>query len=425
MGPVRAVALGLLLALLPNPVAADEDRYPPLFQHPVARAAHRAFRFKEYGQAARLADRILKTNQLAEDEHAGLLFIKARALLRSGEQMEAIDTFAQLMKKKGSLADHAAWYHGSMLLEAPHPPKKETTEAALRSLERVPLSCRFGPQARNILIKNFLILGREEEACRLAAEAVRTYSGSAKEAGAILQLALCRERLAVKVAKENGWPQAREILRDVAALYRELAVLWPHLPSGMKAAEHSKRLSERGIRPRPLDPSELLVRARKIGNRLRSRRDLSTLQRIKTLLPKNPKDPSRCEVDLLYGVLAARYRWFRTAYSTLRRVVKSCPDSELRARANLDVAGLLARRQPKTAIEEYQLIQRRWPKSSVAPLALYKAGELARQRKDEDSASRVFLLCVEKYPASLAAAQSRWGLAWMAYRAKKYDQALS
>ncbi|MFC1654802.1 transglycosylase SLT domain-containing protein [Myxococcota bacterium] len=391
----------------------------------MAQAAHRAFRFKKYGQAARLAERVLEKHRLKEDERAGLLFIRARALLRAGEQMEAVDTFARLMKQKGTLANHAAWYHGSMLLETLRPPKKEYTQSALESLRSVPLSSRFGMQARRILVKYLLIVGREGEACRLAAEAVQAYSGRAREAGAMLQLALCRERLAVKVAEESGWPQAREILREVAALYRELAVLWPHLPSGMKALEHSKRLSERGIRPRPLDPAGLLARARQIAGRLRSRRDLYTLKRIKTLLPKNPKDPSRYEVDLLYGVLAARYRWFRTAYRTLRKVMKNCPDTELRARANVDVAGLLARRQPRMAIQEYLLLQKRWPKSSVAPLALYKAGELARRLKDQAAAQRIFLLCVEKYPATPSAARSRWGLAWMAYRAKKYKEALS
>jgi len=425
MLPVRVVALGILLALLPDPVAADEDQFPPLFNHPVARAAHRAFRFKKYGQAARLSGRVLEKHRLKEDERAGLLFIRARALLGAGEPMEAIDTFEKLMKLGGTLADHAAWYHGSMLLEILRPPKEEYTKAAIESLSRVPVGSRFGVQARRMLVKYLLVSGREEEACRLAAEAVRVHAGSAREAGAMLQLALCQERLAVKVAEESGWPQAREMLREVAALYREVAVLWPHLPAGMLAMEHSKRLSDRGIRPRPLDPAGLLARARKIASRLRSRRDLFTLKRIKTLLPKSPKDPSRYEVDLLYGVLCARYRWFRTAYSTLRNVVKNCPDTELRARANVDVAGLLARRQPRLAVQEYLSLQKRWPRSSVAALALYKAGELARRLKDEEEARRIFLLCVEKYPASPSAARSRWGLAWMAYRSKKYPEALS
>jgi soluble lytic murein transglycosylase-like protein len=425
MGFVHVVILGVLIALLPNSITADEDRFPSLFEHPLALAAHRAFRFERYGQAARLVERALEQHRLSEDERAGLLFIKARSLLRAGERMEAIDTFSELMNSKGTLADHAAWYHGSILLLNPRPLKKEHTQAALESLRRVPLSSRFGMPARRILIKYLLMLEREEEACRLAAEATKAYSGRAKEAGAMLQLALCRERLAVKIARESGWPQAREILRDAAALYRELAVLWPHRPPGMTAVGHSRRLSKRGIRPRPLAPAGLLARARQIAGRLRGKRDLYTLKRIKTLLPKNPKDPSRYEVDLLYGVLSARYRWFRTAYRTLRQVMKKCPDPELRARANVDVAGLLTRRRPRMAIEEYQLLQKRWPKSSVAPLSLYKAGELARRLKDEATARRVFLLCVEKYPATPSAARSRWGLAWMAYRAKKYDEARS
>jgi len=411
--------------LLPDPVAADEDQFTPLFNHPVAQAAHRAFRFKKYGQAARLAERVLEKHRLEEDERAGLLFIRARSLQNAGEPMEAVDTFEKLMKLGGTLAGHAAWYHGSMLLEILRPPKEEYTKKAIESLSRVPVGSRFGVQSRRMLVKYLLALGEEEKACRLAAEAVQVYAGRAKEAGAMLQLALCRERLAVKVAKENGWPQAREMLREVAALYREVAVLWPHLPAGMLAMEHSRRLSGRGIWPRPLDPAGLLARARKIAGRLRSRRDLYTLKRIKTLLPKNPKDPSRYEVDLLYGVLCARYRWFRTAYRTLRKVMRHCPDTELRARANVDVAGLLARRQPRMAIQEYLLLQKRWPKSSVAPLALYKAGELARRLKDEEAARRIFLLCVEQYPASPPAARSRWGLAWMAYRSEKYPEALS
>lgn len=425
MGCLRVVALGVLLGLLPAPAVAEPERFPPLFDHPVARAAHRAFRFKQYGQAVRLADRVLRNHRLKEDERSGLLFIKAQSLLRAGDQPAAIDAFETLMQNQGALSDHAAWYHGSILLQSIPPAKKATFESALHSLARVPLSCRFGAQARNVLVKNLLLAGKEEEACRLAAEAVQAYAGGAKEAGAMLQLALCRERLALKAAKDSGWPQAREMLKDVASIYRELSVLWPHLPSGMRAVEHSKRLSARGIRPRSLDPGRLLSRARKIAGRLRSRRDLYTLQRIKSLMPKNPKDPSRCEVDILYGVLAARYRWFGTAYRTLRRVMKHCPDPELRARANLDVAGLLARRQPRMAIEEYLLIQKRWPESSVAPLALYKAGELARRRQETDAARSAFLLCVEKYPTSLAAAHSRWGLAWTAYREENYDQALS
>jgi len=425
MLPVRVVALGILLALLPDPVAAGEDRFRSLFNHPVAQAAHRAFRFKKYGQAARLAERVLEKQKLKEDERAGLLFIRARALLRAGEPMEAVDTFERLMKQDGTLAGHAAWYHGSMLLEIIRPPKEEYTNAAIESLRKVPVGSRFGVQARRMLVKYLLASGKEEEACRLAAETVQTYAGRAKEAGAMLQLALCRERLAVKVAEESGWPQAREMLREVAAQYREVAALWPHLPSGMLAMEHSRRLFDRGIRPRPLDPARLLARARKIASRLRSRRDLYTLKRIKTLLPKSPKDPSRYEVDLLYGVLCARYRWFRTAYRALRKVMKHSPDIDMRARANVDVAGLLARRQPRMAIQEYLLLQKRWPKTSVAPLALYKAGELARRLKDEETAKRIFLLCVEKYPASPWAARSRWGLAWMSYRLKNYKQALS
>ncbi|MBW1810084.1 MAG: transglycosylase SLT domain-containing protein, partial [Deltaproteobacteria bacterium] len=404
--------------------AAEKDPFLPFFDQPQALAAIQAFNAGKPAFAARLARTALESGELDETERSGVSFLLVLSLLRSGQRSAALQAFNDLSEDQlpPGLASHVAWYHGKLLLDLARPGKPDIAKAH-SLLSRVPLSGRFGYKARQLLVRGLILSGEVEESCRLVAQTADRLIGKRQEAAARLQQARCIEQLAIKTGQADGWKKARPLRRQAAAIYRLVARLWPGLPAGQAAAERLKRLSAKKIWPSALDPQALLKRARQVVNKPRGRKDLKTLMRIRSLAPKKLKDPVRCEIDLLYAEVAVRFRWFKTAYRLLNGVKKRAADPELRARAAVDLAGLVARRRPGAAVEAYFDVVKTWPKSKAAAWALYRAGVLGRHIGMPAISLRALYKCIEKYPDSPAAARSRFALAWVQIEKKKYAQA--
>ncbi|HUU02460.1 MAG TPA: transglycosylase SLT domain-containing protein [Myxococcota bacterium] len=378
--------------------------------------------------AARLAKAALEEGEAGKDERATLNFLRVLALMRAGQGALALQALEDLSAKElpSGLASHIAWYHASLLLTNPRP-GKPNREKARGLLARVPLAGRFGLQARQAQIAELLRAGEADQACSLASQTADLLVGKRAEPAARLQQAACLERLAWKIPGKQRRRQPkiyRQILSLAAGWYRLTARLWPGSAAGLKATERLSALVRAHVRPQPADPEALLARARSIIARPRGRKDLNRFMRLRSLVSYKSANSARCRIDLLFAEVAVRYRWFRTARSLLASIRSKAADSELRARAGVDLAGLLARRSTRAAIEAYIEVSRKWPEGEAASWALALCGDLARRSGQDTVAKRAYMQCIEKRPDSRAAAHSRFGLAWMSILAGEHEKAL-
>ncbi len=378
--------------------------------------------------AARLAKAALEEGEPGKEEGAALNFLRVLALIREGQGVLALQALEDLSANElpSGLASHIAWYHANLLLSNLRP-GKPNHEKARGLLALVPLSGRFGLQARRAQIADLLRAGEDDKACNLASQTADLLVGKRAEPPARLQQANCLSRLASKLGRKKGREQRaiyRKILSEAAGWYRLTARLWPGTAAGLKATERLSALAAAHVRPKPADPEALLRRARRIIERPRGRKDLRRFIRIRSLVPFKSANNVRCRIDLLFAEVAVRYRWFRTARNLLAGVKRKAKDSELRARAGVDLAGLLARRSTRAAIDACLEVSREWPESEAASWAQALAGDLARRGGQDVAAKRAYMQCIEKRPDSRAAAHSRFGLAWMSILSGDHEKAL-
>jgi len=408
--------------------AQDGELLPPLLHDSRSLRAAGALAGGRAATAARLAKAALEEAEPDKQETAALNFLYVLALIREGQATLALQTLEDLSAKDlpSGLASHIAWYHASLLLSNPRQGKPDH-EKIRGLLARVPLSGRFGLLARRAQISDLLRAGEDDKACDLASQTADLLLGKRAEPPARLQQADCLSRMASRLRLKKGREQRairRKILSEAAGLYRLTARLWPGSAAGLRATERLSALGAAHIRPKPADPDALLERARRIIERPRGRKDLNRLIRIRSLVSYQSANNVRCQIDLLFAEVAVRYRWFRTARNLLASVKRKAGDPEYRARAGVDLAGLLARRSRRAAIDAYLEVSRQWPESRAASWAQALAGDLAGRSGQDEVATRAYMQCIEKRPDSQAAAHSRFGLAWMSILSGRHEKAL-
>jgi len=422
---LRQLIITILLLWVPPASAADADPFPALLKHPASRAAAREVNGGRPVQALPRIKAALSSGDLEAEEAQALRFLEVLALLRAGRPTDALQAIEDMDESDlpAGLRTHAAWYHGKLLTDLARP-KKPDRQRAVELLMRIPLAGRFGLDARRLVINELLKSGETEEACNLASETAEHLFAKKAEAAARLQEANCFSRLYFAVGRRQGWKEAAPLRERAAGLYRLTATMWPTRPAGQAAVARLKGLRAKGVKPAPIDPQQLLRRAEAVLARPRGRKDLWRLKRIRSLAPAKKDDPVRCNIEIMYAEVAFRFRHFRTARRLLSSVKRHARDVDLRARAGVDLAGLVARYRVGQAIQSCFEIAEKWPKVPSAAWALHRAGQMAKRTDNPDLARKAFELCILKYPDSPASARSRFALAWMLYLKGKPHEAL-
>ncbi len=393
--------------------------WPPLLDDPGARAVARLLDLGAMGKAAEAADRRLRAGELGEDEAAALGFVRALARTRAGREADPGD-FMRAFHAPGlrGLDGHAAWYLGQLLwARGAKVSEAKAQDLAGPYLERVPFPGRFGLEARRLRVRGLVASGALPEALALAEDTAARLVRRSGEPRALVLLAWVTERAGYVAARAGGREDARALLGQAAALYHQVAQVWPEHAVGPEARAAGERLRAARVRPGPSLVPRVLALMRAVVARPFGPSDLGFLSRLRGLLPADPRDPDAAEADLLWAEVAIRLRRFEAASARLARVRARAPRAEAQARAGLMLARLVARRDSRAGQKAYLGVADRWPETRSAGSALYRAGEIARRLGRPAEARELFERCVLEHPLDPAAGGCQWGLAWFELQA--------
>jgi len=377
-GPHRAAArrgAGFARAGLGDPLAAARAFAELLDHHPDSRfaaeaALHLGIQLLEAGEAEN-ALRAFELPQAVPD--AELRYWKARALAATGEGEHALDEL----------------------------------EAALRAEPEPELAERIHLARGDLLFE----LGRPEEAARAYAESDSDYSLHAAavasfNAGRYDEAAALARRLLA--AHPDGEYAARTRLTLGEALFAagDLAAAEEAFSAAL-AAPDGTDLAARGL-------------SRLGWCAFRTERHGEAAERFGRLAREHPEHELAAEALYMEARarLAAGDR--ERARDGFARYLERFPDGALAPRAGLELGRLAPGDAGLAALED---VAARFPASEEAPAALFELAERLSERGDTDAALGRYRALLERYPQSDRAAPARYGAAWTAYAAGRFDDA--
>ena len=420
----------LLPAGLSDGMEGAEETLVPVFSHPLSVMASESFELQQYEQAVEYTGQALGAADLGAGERPYVLFLRYLALSRVNRPQEAEGVLCALSEQGAppELSAHVAWFRMKSYAGRPGLLSSDELKEALALLAKIPVTGRFGPQAAALAVRWNFSLEQLDEGCQRAAALTEQWKGEAAESDALLLLADCQERTALRISELGQGQEALAWLNRAVSTYGELALWWPAAAATKRVQRSLRGLLRRGARLAAPNPEKILARARLITQRSRSRVTLQQLSRMRRFIPECVRDsvshPTCQELDLLSARIAAVLRDFRSTERFYRQVASRPASYELGARAEFGLAEVLSRRSLTLARDAFLAVERRWPRSASATAALYEAGELSRRIGDPQGASAAFQRCAEPFPDRPAAAQCRWGLGWLAWRSRRPADAL-
>ncbi len=352
-------------------------------------------------------------------------FLRALACIRAGLPSDPSDWISVMSSKEKGLAAHAAWYLGLDLWKRG---KKQGTKKAFDLagpyLEKVTVPGRFGLDASSKITRGMLASAKPRQACHVATAVAKAYYRKRAEPQALWLLASCLQRAGWMLMRLGDKPLGRDYLTHSAQLSKMITIMWSEHWTAPMAARSLRALRKSGFKPGRLPLGPLMERARDLVNHRRYTKDMTRLWRIRKLLARGVKDAAGAELELLWAKMSLSRRRFRSAWRAACRIVRRANDVEMKAKAALVKAQIIARRSRTRAIKSYLDLVKRWPETSAASRALYMAGELTRRGGDMELAHDLFLRCIRDFGDSPHAGSCRWGLAWTYYLQGQLEPAL-
>ena len=413
-------SLFTFLWTFPSRATEPAQPFPALFGQPISRQASASFAQRRYKQAAELAGQALVSSAPKSTERPYLQFLRFLAFSRIGKFREAREAMQALFAEgvPADLSSHANWYQVGFFMRRPGTHSPEEMARTMLHLEKIPPVGRFSPAAHTLAVHFLFAAKQTEEGCVLANRLAEQWMGEAAESEAALLQAECQVHMSERFRAMGNAREAANRLAQAAGVYREISLWWPTLRAGGIARSALKGLKRQGVKPAALDLAKNIARIQhNLKYRIRSWQTLALISRIhKDALPFCRGQSACYQLVLLKAGVAKDLRSFARAAQTFRQVAREAPDPEQRARAEMGLADLLTRRNGKEAIRAFLSVERRWPQSSVAPVALYEAGELLRRSKRDLEAFATFQRCAVEYPDHPGAVSCAWALGWKAYR---------
>jgi soluble lytic murein transglycosylase len=388
-----------LLALLLASARLTAADLSPLLADGAAGEGKAAYDSGHFGEAAR---------KLSRADHPGAAFLRASALLQGGRPEEAVGALDGLEARLPEIADRIAALRAGALEAAGK--KRE----ALDAWTKVPDGSLRAADAR--LARARLAAALDEPAVALAALAPllaqRPPADLSRPDPAATALLLAGRLMA-----KGG---------DGAGGRRALVECWAVHPLSPEAADCRKVLSglpgDHGAAP---GTEETLRRAEAL---LDANRNGSALALLEPLLPKLPAaapgEPIACRARAAAGRAYRKERSYDRAIDTLRPVVASCADPEVRVRSLYLLASAASIGGDRAeAVRLYGRLARDFPEHAFADDAQFFAADLLARLGRLDEARDTLAALVRDHPAGDYRDEARFRLAWIARRAGDLDGA--
>jgi soluble lytic murein transglycosylase len=387
--------LAVLLAASPL-TAAD---LAPLLAEGAGPAAKAAFQAGRYREAAA---------KLAASPAPGAAWLRALALLRAGENEEALRAAAGLEEKLPEIADR--------ILQL----RAEALEAAGRGAEAL--------AAWSAVPDGSL---RWAEA-RLARARLAASLGDRPGALAALLPLLPLPPPSDLAKPDFGAPalmlagELHAAVGDPAAARRAWLECWAVHPVAPEAAQCRSAVA-RLAAPHDAAPAseDVLRRAEALLDANRNETALSLLTPLLAAVPAaGPSEPFACRVRSAAGRALRKEREYGRTVEMLRPVAGACADPDVRVRALYVLASAASiGGDREEAVRLYARLARDFPAHSFADDALFFAADLlARLGRTEDARDALATL-VRDHPGGDYRSEARFRLAWLARRAGDADGA--
>jgi len=326
-------------------------------------------------------------------------FLRALALLRSGEAGRAEKLLERLVSRLPAIEDRVLWQLAAAREE------QEDREGALAAYERIGPDSVLHDEARLARARLLARLGRREEAMevlRPLADRPAPKWGQDPSARALLQLGELAEK--------------RDRSTAVAA-YRKL---WTEHVQAPEAEMARRRLEALGAAK--LGPQASLRRAKNLVDAHRNEEGAALLRE---LLP-SLEFPSEagCEARLALGRALRKMRRHSEVPEVLGPVADRCPDPEIRVRALYLLATSTTILDPPRGEQTWLRLAGEFPDHSYADDALFQAAEVARRQGELDRARELLHRLVERYPGGDFRAEALFKLFWLERQQGRLAEAL-
>lgn len=156
---------------------------------------------------------------------------------------------------------------------------------------------------------------------------------------------------------------------------------------------------------------------------LEAHRNTRALRALEQIDPQGLTPPQQCRRDFGLGLAARKLRRYSRAEQFLGRVLEQCKDADLRRRAAYLHAKVVSIRDGLRAIEPIERFAKEFAGHTMVDDVLFWAGDLY-QRRDRRARAAAYYRRAQSLPTKGDyCAESRWRLAWMAYRGGELETA--
>ena len=326
-------------------------------------------------------------------------YLRALALLRSGEVDRAEKLLEELVPRLPTIEDRVLWH----LAQARE--KRMDREGALAAYGRIGPESVLHDEARLARARLLVRLGREAEAMevlRPLAEKPAPKWGQDQPARALL--------LFGEIAEKRDRPAA-------VAAYRKLFT--EHVLS--PEAEAARRRLE-ALGAAKLGAGEMLRRARNLVEAHRNEEGAALLREVLPAL----EFPSQagCEARLELGRALRKMRRHSEVPGALEPVVERCEDSEVRVRALYLLATSTTVVDPPRGAQNWLRLAGEFPHHSYADDALFHAAEVARSQGELQRARELLHRLIERHPGGDFRGEALFRLFWLERQQGRLEEAL-
>jgi soluble lytic murein transglycosylase len=419
-GPGRRPARGA------KPVAFDPTWLQPFFGGAALHKAAIAFRQEQWAAAESGFVKAAARLPRSSDEGNAARFMAALAKANQAKWSDAAAAFETLYRQYPRFAAYHAYNAARCRLRAGQP------QLALEWADKVDAGAVSEAEAQLVHLDALRALGRFADAAVAAADFLARFPSGPRRAEATFKQAEAREKVAAAEPKgANANAEADADLADITALYRRV---WADAPLEEWADRAADRLEAIAA---TLPPAlAKLVRTHIAGEwyargmvYFDRNRNVESEAAFASALAAPALDADlECQVRYHRAQSVWKQRQRPRAAPLFDEAEAACAragNRDLHAKALYQGARSWAAGGDRVAAQtHYARVETEHPDHSYADDARVRTAELASDSGDEEAADKLLADVPEKYPKGDLLSEALWRLAFSAWRAERYDDAL-
>jgi soluble lytic murein transglycosylase len=405
-----------------RPVRFDRDWLEPFFKNKPARQAAEAFRQSDWDAAEAGFAKAVKALPRSSSERQAATYLLATAKMHQSKWAEAGKLFEGLAKSYPRLGPYHAYQAARCRL------RRGDSTGALEWASRVPRGTVPEAEANLVRIEGLRVLGRWEEVLTAAQDHLDRFPGGPRRAEAQFRKGEAMEKLAAKAPAGST-----DITADVTALYRRVWAEAPLETWSERAAERIKALAqtlppEEATLVRTYVAGEWFTRGMVLFDRNRSA-DSEAAFASSLAAPGLDRDiECRARFHRAQSVWKQGSKQRPRAAPMFDEAEAACFRSgnrDLHAKALYQGARCQSYMGAKEgALARYARIEKEHSDHSYADDARVRSAEVVTDAGDEAAAIKLLSEVPARYPKGDLLNEALWRLAFTAWRASRYDEAM-